>query len=89
MLTKPGAKTQVTIRVSAELVAFVDDLVANGDVASRAAYFDRAGERERRHWLALNDLRILEQDRLEQDRADTGDLGDLAAWAAKQATDLD
>ena len=40
--------TQIAIRLSDDMVAFIDDLVRSGDAGSRAAVVSRALERERR-----------------------------------------
>lgn len=71
-------KAQVTVRISAETVAYIDDLVARGLIESRAAYLDAAAERQRRWDLGLRDLAILSQPQEEKD-----DLDGLAQWAAK------
>ena len=51
--------TQIAVRLPDELVAFVDDLVSQGDAASRAAVVSRALERERRRKIAERDAAIL------------------------------
>jgi Arc/MetJ-type ribon-helix-helix transcriptional regulator len=51
--------TQIAIRLSDEMVAFIDDLVSRGDAASRAAVVSRALERERRRKIAERDAAIL------------------------------
>ena len=51
--------TQIAIRLPDELVEFLDDLVKNGDAASRAAAVARALERERRRQTAERDAAIL------------------------------
>ncbi len=68
--------TQIAVRLSDDLVAFVDDLVTQGDATSRAAVVSRALERERRRKVAERDAAIL---------ARTGadaDLDSLAQYAA-------
>jgi len=71
-----GMSTQIAVRLSDDLVAFVDDLVTQGDATSRAAVVSRALERERRRKVAERDAAIL---------ARTGadaDLDSLAKYAA-------
>jgi Arc/MetJ-type ribon-helix-helix transcriptional regulator len=59
MMVPFGMTTQITVRLPDELVAFVDDLVSQGDAASRAAVVSRALERERRRKVAQRDAVIL------------------------------
>ena len=76
--------TQITVRLPDELVAFIDELVRNGAVASRAAAVARALERERRRQIAERDAATLAQA-----SADT-DLDRLARHAAgSDLSDLD
>jgi Arc/MetJ-type ribon-helix-helix transcriptional regulator len=73
--------TQIAVRLSDDLVAFVDDLVSHGDATSRAAVVSRALERERRRKVAERDAAIL---------ARTGtdpDLDSLAQYAAGTTMD--
>lgn len=68
--------TQIAVRLADDLVAFVDDLVTQGDATSRAHVVSRALERERRRKVAERDAAIL---------ASTGpdaDLDSLAQYAA-------
>jgi Arc/MetJ-type ribon-helix-helix transcriptional regulator len=51
--------TQITVRLPEELVGFVDQLVADGKAASRAAVVSRALDRERRREVAARDVAIL------------------------------
>lgn len=51
--------TQIAVRLSDEMVAFLDDAVAAGEVTSRAALVASALEREMRRRLAERDARIL------------------------------
>jgi Arc/MetJ-type ribon-helix-helix transcriptional regulator len=51
--------TQIAIRLSDDMVAFIDDLVRSGDAGSRAAVVSRALERERRRKVAERDAAIL------------------------------
>jgi Arc/MetJ-type ribon-helix-helix transcriptional regulator len=67
---------QIAVRLSDELVDFVDAAVASGDARSRAALVTRALERERRRAIAEKDAEILRR---------TGpdpELAGLAAYAA-------
>lgn len=50
---------QIAVRLSDELAAFVDELVASGTERSRAAVVTRALERERRRTVAARDAEIL------------------------------
>ncbi len=73
--------TQIAVRLSDDLVAFVDDLVSHGDATSRAAVVSRALERERRRKVAERDAAILA-------RAGTDpDLDSLAQYAAGTTMD--
>lgn len=74
---------QIAVRLSDELVAFVDEMVDSGTARSRAAVVTRALERERRRRLAQRDAEIL---------ARTGpddDLDSLAEWASRNFPALD
>jgi Arc/MetJ-type ribon-helix-helix transcriptional regulator len=51
--------TQIAVRLPDDLVSFVDDLVREGDAASRAVVVSRALERERRRRVAERDAAIL------------------------------
>jgi Arc/MetJ-type ribon-helix-helix transcriptional regulator len=53
------AKTQVTVRLSAETVQHMDEAVAAGIVVSRAAYLEHAAEWQRRREGAERDAAIL------------------------------
>jgi Arc/MetJ-type ribon-helix-helix transcriptional regulator len=50
---------QIAVRLSDELVAFVDELVDSGAERSRAAVVSRALTRERRRSIAARDAEIL------------------------------
>jgi Arc/MetJ-type ribon-helix-helix transcriptional regulator len=50
---------QIAVRLSDELVEFVDELVESGTERSRAAVVSRALERERRRAIAARDAEIL------------------------------
>ncbi|MBA3326710.1 MAG: antitoxin [Solirubrobacterales bacterium] len=74
---------QIAVRPPDELVAFVDERVADGVERSRAAVVSRALERERRRVIAARDAEI---------PACTGSdpgLDRLAAFNAGLALDLD
>jgi Arc/MetJ-type ribon-helix-helix transcriptional regulator len=73
---------QIAVRLSDELVDFLDRIVESGDERSRAAVVTRALERERRRMIAAQDARIL---------AESGpdpDLEALAGHVAGGAIDL-
>lgn len=50
---------QIAVRLSDELVEFVDEVVGTGKQRSRAAVVTRALERERRRTIAARDAAIL------------------------------
>jgi Arc/MetJ-type ribon-helix-helix transcriptional regulator len=52
---------QIAVRLSDELVEFVDGVVESGGESSRAAVVTRALERERRRAIAARDAEILGQ----------------------------
>jgi Arc/MetJ-type ribon-helix-helix transcriptional regulator len=52
---------QIAVRLTDELVAFVDDVVHSGRAPSRAAVVTRALQRERRRMIAARDAEILTQ----------------------------
>ena len=54
-----GMSKQIAVRLSDELVAFVDELVDSGAERSRAAVVSRALTRERRRTIATRDAEIL------------------------------
>ena len=54
-----GMSKQIAVRLSDELVAFVDELVDSGAEHSRAAVVTRALTRERRRAIAARDAEIL------------------------------
>lgn len=74
---------QIALRLSDDLVEFVDDLVAQGKARSRAAVVGRALERERRRAVAARDVAILSQS------GDDPDMDRLAGYAAGMPFDLD
>jgi Arc/MetJ-type ribon-helix-helix transcriptional regulator len=67
---------QIAVRLSDELVVFVDTIVEHGEERSRAAVVTRALERERRRWIAARDATIL---------AESGPDPDLEALAGHVA----
>lgn len=54
-----GMSKQIAVRLSDELVAFVDEVVGSGTERSRAAVVSKALERERRRVVASRDAQIL------------------------------
>ena len=50
---------QIAVRLSDDLVEFVDSIVETGEERSRAAVVTRALERERRRTIATRDAEIL------------------------------
>jgi Arc/MetJ-type ribon-helix-helix transcriptional regulator len=79
-----GMSTQIAIRLSDDMVAFIDDLVRRGDAGSRAAVVSRALERERRRIVAERDAAIL------AGRDRDPDMDGLAEYAATiPVADLD
>jgi Arc/MetJ-type ribon-helix-helix transcriptional regulator len=65
------------VRLSDELVEFVDEVVGSGRERSRAAVVTRALERERRRAMAARDAEILSR------TGEDPDLAGLAAYAAR------
>ena len=74
--------TQIAVRLPDDIVTFVDEQVSSGVAASRAAVVARALERERRRAAAERDAAIYAA-------GATGDLDDLATWAASRPMDVD
>jgi Arc/MetJ-type ribon-helix-helix transcriptional regulator len=56
-----GMSKQIAVRLSDDLVDFVDEIVGTGGEPSRAAVVARALERERRRVIASRDAEILAQ----------------------------
>lgn len=73
---------QIAVRLSDELVDFVDQVVGSGAERSRAAVVTRALERERRRAIAARDAEILARAGADPD------LAGLAAYAAGLPSDL-
>jgi Arc/MetJ-type ribon-helix-helix transcriptional regulator len=74
---------QIAVRLSDELVAFVDGEVDSGAGRSRAAVVTRALERERRRAVAAQDAEILAQ------AGSDPELAGLAEYAAGLPSPLD
>jgi Arc/MetJ-type ribon-helix-helix transcriptional regulator len=72
---------QIAVRLTDELVAFVDDVVHSGQEPSRAAVVTRALQRERRRMIAVRDAEILSQ------KGTDPELDELAAHTAQLAID--
>ena len=72
---------QIAVRLPEELVAFLDQLVADGRSSSRAAAVTRALQRERRRDAASRDAAILAGDQ------QPDDLDGLAEHASRQPLD--
>jgi Arc/MetJ-type ribon-helix-helix transcriptional regulator len=76
-----GMSKQIAVRLSEDLVEFLDEVVGSGREPSRAAVVTTALERERRRAIAAHDAEIL---------ASTGpdpDLAGLAEFAAGVRSD--
>jgi Arc/MetJ-type ribon-helix-helix transcriptional regulator len=73
---------QIAVRLPDDLVEFLDDLVARGDVATRATAVTQAVERARRRETAARDAAILVRA-----TEDTDDLEGLAEFAARAPMD--
>ncbi len=73
---------QIAVRLPEDLVAFVDERVADGTERSRAAVVVRALERERRRATAERDAALLRA------TAPDADLAQLAGRASRTALDL-
>lgn len=74
---------QIAVRLPDDIVAFLDAQVSSGAAPSRAAVVTRALQRERRRAAAERDAAIYAV------AAESGDVSELATWAAKQAMDID
>ena len=74
---------QIAVRLSDDLVDFVDSIVRTGEQRSRAAVVTRALERERRRTIAARDAEILSAS------APDDDLDSLAEHAVAMPTDLE
>lgn len=74
---------QIAVRLPDDLVAFLDRLVRDGQVSSRAAVVSRALERERRRETAARDAAILAQ------TDEDPDLDSLAEYVAGVPLNMD
>lgn len=74
---------QIAVRLPDDLVAFLDRLVRDGQVSSRAAVVSRALERERRRETAARDAAILAQ------TDEDPDLDSLAEYVASVPLNMD
>jgi len=74
---------QIAVRLPEHLVAFLDRLVRDGQVSSRAAVVSRALERERRRETAARDAAILAQ------TDEDPDLDSLAEYVAGVPLNMD
>ena len=73
---------QIAVRLSDELVEFVDELVRSGAERSRATVVERALLRERRRVVATRDAQILER------TGSDPDLVELAEFAVARPSGL-
>ncbi len=71
--------TQIAVRLPEELVAFVDEQVANGSASSRADLITRALTRERRRIRTIADIGILTSSEPDEDETS------LDGWRATRA----
>lgn len=69
--------TQIAVRLPDEMVAFLDQAVADGRVTSRAALVTSALEREMRRMLAERDAQVLRR------KGAADDLDALADWSVR------
>ncbi len=74
---------QIAVRLPEDLVKFIDDLVAKGEVPSRAAAVVRALTREQRRMRIAEDVAILSGSRV------ADDLDELAEYGVHQPIELD
>ncbi|MER7273230.1 hypothetical protein ABT369_02115 [Dactylosporangium sp. NPDC000244] len=77
--------TQIAVRLPEDLLEYIDEEVASGASASRAAVVTRALIRDRRRTIAERDARIYATPA----GGDEDGLDNLAAWAAQQPLDID
>jgi Arc/MetJ-type ribon-helix-helix transcriptional regulator len=73
---------QIAVRLPDDLVAFVDEVVEDGEATSRAVVVTRALERERRRRVAARDAAILAA------ANDDQDLQALAEHVVREPLDL-
>ena len=74
---------QIAVRLSDDLIEFVDSIVETGEQRSRAAVVTRALERERRRTIAARDAEILAA------LGPDADLGSLADQVVDMRLDLE
>lgn len=75
--------TQIAVRLPDELVVYIDELIAQHLVKSRAEFVAKAVARERRHRTAMADVDVLR--RVGSD----SELDALAAYQAAHPIELD
>ncbi len=73
----------IAIRLPEDLVAFIDTLVTEGEVSSRAAVVIRAPTHEQRRMRIAKDVEIL------SGSLNTDDFNELVAYSAGQSIDLE
>ncbi len=73
--------TQIAVRLPDELVAWVDQQVAEGKTRSRASAVERALRREVRRQLAERDAQIYAAMKPEED-----ELSDMVRWVEKNSS---
>jgi Arc/MetJ-type ribon-helix-helix transcriptional regulator len=74
---------QIAVRLSDDIVAFVDEQVSSGAAPSRAAVVARALEHERRRAAAERDAAIYAT------LSEPDDMDELAVWATTRPMDID
>lgn len=75
--------TQIAVRLPDDMVAFLDQAVAEGTAPSRAAVVAGAVEREMRRLAAERDAEILREGGA---AGELDDLDELVAWTASHVT---
>ena len=78
-----GMSIQIAVRLSEDIVEFIDQLVESGKEPSRAAVVARALSREKRRMIAARDAEILAH------LSEYDELSDLAAYATRSTLELD
>ena len=79
----PDVNQRIAVRLPEDLVAFIDELVANGRAASRAEVVSRAVQREHRREIAACDAEILTKGK------SSGDLDRLGESVVGLRLDID
>ena len=74
---------QIAVRLPDDVVEFIDQAVGERRVASRAAFVQKALERERRRFIAARDAEVLSQQASDPEGFDR-----LAEYAAELDTGL-